>query len=176
MTTSPTSASAPTRKTKPFAFHPRQKHPVRRLPFVGREHTADQSFSLWNVPASGGYCGGNMTGEAIAILYLKHVRENDAENCSPMLCSMVFAWAQRLTAGDIRLGSAEEDSLRGQMVGFSHTLSRWLAAAAQHMGDGLDARGNDALLDKANRGITFDTAAFLQYQALKDQFEEIRHA
>jgi hypothetical protein len=58
MNATATGASAPTRKTKPLAFRPRQKSPMRRLPFVGREHTADQSFSMWNVPASGGYFGG----------------------------------------------------------------------------------------------------------------------
>ncbi len=169
-------ARAPAPTTKPLAFRPRQKYPVRRLPFVGREHTADQSFSMWNVPASGGYFGGNMTGEAIATMYLKHVREHDAEICAPMLGGMVIAWARRLTAGDILPGSAEEDSLRGQMVGFAHVLSTWLLAAARHMGDSLDARGNDALLAKANKGIAFDTEAFLQCQILKAQIAESCHA
>ena len=149
---------------------------VRRLPFVGREHTADQSFSMWNVPASGGCFGGNITGEAIATLYLKQVRENDAEICAPVLGGMVIAWARRLAAGDIRPGSAEEDSLRGQMVGFAHVLSKWLLAAARHMGDSLDTRGNDALLAKANKGIAFDSFAFLQCQTLKAQIEESCHA
>jgi hypothetical protein len=176
MTTTATGASAPTRKTRPLAFRPRQKSPMRRLPFVGREHTADQSFSMWNVPASGGYFGGNTTGEAIATMYLRHIRETDAEICSPMLGGMVISWAWRLASGDITPGSVEENSLRGQMVGFAHVLSKWLIAAARHMGDSLETLGNDALLAKANRGVAFDTAAFLQYQALKDQFEENRRA
>lgn len=77
-------------------------------------------------------------------MYFKHVRDNDAEICAPMLGGMVLAWAWRLAAGDIKPGSAEHGSLRGQMVGFAHVLSKWLLGAAQHMGDSLNTNGSSS--------------------------------
>ena len=59
-----------------LAFRPKKKASSRRLPFVGNEHTLGKDFSYWNIPASGGYFGGNKTGEAVAYMLLKHLREN----------------------------------------------------------------------------------------------------
>ena len=157
-----------------LAFRPKLKIAVHRLPFVGKEHTEDNSFSFWNVPAKGGYMGGRTTGAAIAGMYLKHIRERDGDCCGPYLGWMVLAWMERLSSGDIKQGSPEYESLHGQMAGCMSELSRCLVAAARVLGSSLDDTTNEALLATANRGIGFDTEAFFEYCTRKEQFEASR--
>ncbi|WP_153115791.1 hypothetical protein [Rhodocyclus tenuis] len=157
-----------------LAFRPKLKIAAHRLPFVGKEHTEDNSFSFWNVPAKGDYMGGRTTGEAIAGMYLKHIREDANDCCGLYLGWMVLAWMERLSSGDIKHGSPEYESLRGQMVGCMSELSRWLGAAARALGSSLDDTTNESLLANANRGIGFDTEAFFEYCTRKEQLEESR--
>lgn len=158
-------ASRCTRKQPQLlAFHPEQKHPAHRLPFVGKEHTEDKSFSFWNVPVKGGYHGGTQTGKAIAAMFLKYLRKNksDSDPGGVILGWMVTHWMERLTSGVIKNGSPEFQTLRGQMVGFMSEISPWVSAAACELGSNLDKTTDDTLLARANGGLDFDEEAYVQ--------------
>jgi hypothetical protein len=145
-----------------LSFHPKKTIEVHRLPFVGNEHTADRSFSFWDIPAKGGYTGGCMTGEAIAGIFLKHIRRTDSDFRTSLLGWMVFAWLERIAPGAVNRGNMEFDSLRGQMDGFMSVISKWLDDAVHRSGSDLDEIDRDELLRQANAGFSFDMDAFLQ--------------
>lgn len=151
----------------PLAFRPRKKKAVHRLPFVGDEHTGDGSFSWWNLPATGGYRGGWKTGEAVATMYLKHLR-NGGDDSSLFLGWMVDHWMQRMDcapegpespdlvplSGQLigTFDSPERSALRGQMMGFMFGLNKCLKAGASFLNSNLDHISNDFLLAEANAG------------------------
>lgn len=159
----PVTKSTPVRKSpNTLSFHPKKTIEVHRLPFVGNEHTADRSFSFWDIPAKGGYTGGCMTGEAIAGIFLKHIRQTDSEFRTSLLGWMVFAWLERIAPGAVNRGNIEFDSLRGQMDGFMSVINQWLDAAVHRPDSGLDETYYDDLLRQANAGFSFDMNALLQ--------------
>ncbi len=155
--------STPVRKSpNTLSFHPKKTIEVHRLPFVGNEHTADRLFSFWDIPAKGGYIGGCMTGEAIAGIFLKHIRQTDSEFRTSFLGWMVFAWLERIAPGTVNRGNMEFDSLRGQMDGFMSVISKLLDVAVHHPGSDLDEVDHDELLRQTNAGFSFDMNALLQ--------------
>lgn len=158
-----------------LAFHHEKSIPVHRLPFVGDEHTEDKSFSFWNVPAKGEYSGGCETGESIAGMYLKYIRDSSDSDSGMYLQWMILAWMERLASGDIQYESPEYTVLKGQMVGFMSAISRRVVAAARRLGSDLDNISYESLLDRANGGFEFDSKAFFQYCKLKQQFEGRSH-
>ena len=138
-------------------YKTRRKMPALRMPFVGNEH-GDQ-FSHWDVPLSGGYQGGNMAGGAMATALLMSFREHSDEMSACRLGLIAARWAELA-----RTASPDElESLRGQIVGFSFQLSRWLVAAVSDGGFGaaLDAIDRQALIKRANAGLAFDEKAWL---------------
>jgi len=133
---------------KALSYHRRRKIRWQRLPFVaGKSH--------WAVPATGGHLGGVMTGEAMAIAYLKHLRETP----DPLLCLGSLHLVANALYGMDGVPARDDASLsrRGQRAGFFNELTRFLWLVAQHQGAPLDAVSDAMILDKANKG--------LQYQA-----------
>lgn len=134
-------------------FHKRKKLPVHRLPFVGPV-PGKVGFSFWRVPKTGGYEGGCRTGEALAYIYLKHLREHGSG----------VGWHLRkitLDMCDCKGVSGEEaDATHGQIVGFFGALDEWLEVAMKHLGSQLDSLDNAALLKQANAGLSFDIEAY----------------
>ncbi|MDO8908746.1 MAG: hypothetical protein Q7W55_09645 [Pseudohongiella sp.] len=134
-------------------FKSRKSHPLHRLPFVGPV-PGKVGLSFWDVPRSGGYTGGNLTGQALARFYLKHLRvhgANDTGNLQNIVLDML---------GSDDSVSPEMLTLRGQIVGFFSELDVWLASAAQNIDGGLDSDDKTALLKKANQGLTLNAEEY----------------
>src|SRR5690606_22287347 len=53
-------------------FHPEAEQALHRLPFVGWHHG---EIKFWDVPSTGGYVGGNLTGDALARIFLETLRQ-----------------------------------------------------------------------------------------------------
>lgn len=136
-----------------LSFKNRRKLPAHRLPFVGEVH-GKIGLSFWTVPKAGGYRGGCQTGEALAHIYLKHLKDHESDSGLGSL--------QRIALdmfGCELEDSPEQAALRGQAVGFFSVLDAWLAGAAKHLCGGLDEYDNKTLLKAANTGLTLDTGA-----------------
>lgn len=132
-----------------------------RLPFTSLVPNADVCC-LWDVPRAGGYTGGCETGEALANLYLKHLREHGADPAGT-LQGIVFDML------GIKKSSNEAiQTLRGQMVGFFSELDRWLGIAAQQQGLSLDSMEEQELLKQANNGLNFDEKAYMATLSSED--------
>lgn len=145
-------------------FKNRKKLPLHRLPFVDAV-PGKVGLSFWAVPKTGGYFGGNETGGALARVYMKHLKEHGPGFGGGNLQMMV------LDMFDCENGvSAEQDALRGQVVGFFVELERWLAGAAKYLDGGLDKHDNKTLLKAANAGLNFDNEAYMA--SLSDEDEE----
>ena len=146
MTTQPVTA---------LTFKSHKKVPSHRLPFVDKL-PGKNGLCFWSVPAAGGYFGGNKTGAAVARIYMKHLKDHDTITSGGLLQSMVIDMFGG-HAGTV----AEQDALRGQVVGFFFELERWLVGAARHLDGGLDSHDPAALIEAANEGLKFDSTAYL---------------
>jgi hypothetical protein len=145
-------------------FHNRKKLPLHHLPFIDRA-PGKVGLSFWAVPKTGGYFGGCKTGESLARLYLKHLKEHGVGFAGGNLQTIV------LDMFDIDNGiSPEQDALRGQAVGFFIELERWLVGATKYLDGGLDQHDKKALLKEANAGLSFDHEAYMA--SLSDEDEE----
>lgn len=121
----------------------RRKHPVRRLPFWGdKEGLRFKSF--WVVPETGGYGGGCKTGEALACVYIKHIKEHGS--FGGLLQHIVLGMAGM---EDIRGG----DALKGQIVGFFTTIEGFLNTANKHINYKVFDIDYKELLKQANDGL-----------------------
>ncbi len=99
------------RETPHLAYHATERLPVHRLPFVGLYKSG---VCWWSVPATGGYGGGCETGAAMATAYLRDLKMNP-EFHGGLLQHIVLDMCEAYKHG---LTAAEEESLRGQIVGF----------------------------------------------------------
>lgn len=134
-------------------FNNRKSLPIHRLPFVGKAKSGIGA-SFWAVPKTGDYRGGCQTGEALALIYLKHLKEHTSETGLTSLQRIA------LDMFDCELSdSPEMTALRGQAVGFFSVLEQWLIGAAKHLDDGLDAHDNKALIEAANTGLNLAPGA-----------------
>lgn len=134
---------------QPLKYHNRREHPLHRLPFVHlRKNKSGASF--WAVPRTGNYQGSVEAGEALACMYLKHLREHGASPCGN-LQHIVLDMCGMGSLG-IHL-SQEQNSLAGQIVGFFSTLDGWLSVSAKGFGRNLDHADPVELLAKANAGL-----------------------
>ena len=134
--------------TPSLTFKYRKKRPLHRLPFVGPVE-GRREYSFWNVPQSGEYAGGCETGQALAQIYLKHLREHGTAP-GGTLQNIVLDMFGTEEADCERLSS-----LRGQAVGFFYVLDYFLEAAAKYLGKQLDSVDNTELLKIANAGLNF---------------------
>lgn len=131
-------------------FHSNKKNVLHRLPFIG-DGGQGPGLSFWDIPATGGYSGGCETGKALALIYMKHLREHGPA-AGGILQVIAFSMFE---------DAAENDSRRGQIVGFFTTLEKlWFSACRQN--SALDDFKADDLLESANAGLQFDEEAFLE--------------
>ncbi|WP_031432306.1 hypothetical protein [Methylomarinum vadi] len=121
--------------------------PVHRLPFVDTQ-PGKSGISFWNVPKTGGYSGGCKTGNALALIYLKHLREYGCGDGGGSLQTIAMDMFD--SEGN---DSPEHDALRGQMVGFFSELDRYLAGAVNCLTGDLDKYSNEKLLQEAIDGL-----------------------
>lgn len=144
----------PIKAPKILKMHSKRKVAFRRLPFVGK--------TLWDVPATGGYCGGYETGRALATLFFKSLGEKDPDGFPPhylgWIVSELMEKAEELggkvmASTPINNRSPEYDSFRGQYLGFFNTLCVILEATARKLGTKLDDADIQTLLDQANTGL-----------------------
>ena len=75
-------------------FNHKAKDPLHRLPFIGGKSKLLYGLSFWNVPATGGTEGGQITGRALAWVWLKHIKENGIDNYPFSLSRMVIEISQ----------------------------------------------------------------------------------
>lgn len=130
-------------------FHKNRRSVWARLPFVDRQE-AKSGYCSWAIPRHGGYFGGCEAGKALAMIYLKHLRENgrglggDLQYVVLDMCNLGFS-TRKLTE--------QENALKGQIVGFFCLLEDWLAAAVKLGGQNLDKVENAKLLKQANQWL-----------------------
>lgn len=151
----------------PLKRKARGKCAIRNLPFVAGPRTVSDA-PFWHVPPTGGYVGGHETGEAMALEFLKAMRENEDGMVSFWLASVVGDFMVRYEQeGGVTMArrkvteqSPGFSALRGQYIGFFNLLSRWLSASAKHLGAELDDLTEEELLLRANAGLGFDSEAY----------------
>lgn len=162
--------------SEPIKRKPRSKPSFSSLPFVAGS-SSDVDAPNWNVYAAGGYFGGYETGEAMAMSFLKFLREEKSDY-PVYLTGIVESFMVRFEQEGgkaMKDRSPSEwsdgfDSLRGQYVGFFNTLSHWLVASAKYLGGNLDQVSEQDLVRRANAGLGFDHVAHMA--SLPDEDEK----
>lgn len=138
-----------TTETK-LKFKKSKKFPVRQLPFVDKED-GKAGLSFWSVPKTGGYAGGNITGRALALLYLKHLRAN-----GPVFGGLLQSVVLDMFDKQCDPNNPALSSLRGQAVGFFTELEKIITVATAQLGSCLDSMDEKDLLKRANGGINLN--------------------
>lgn len=131
----------------------RAKLDMHRLPFVGRDHVQEENGGVcfWDVPFTGGYFGGNETGEAIAYIYLAHLRHMSGNKSHKLGLGPILSEMMRR----IPRTKEEHDSRCGQLIGFASVIGTWLGAAVDQLGERLETADQVGLLKAANAGLDF---------------------
>lgn len=134
-----------------LSFHQKEKLPLHRLPFVGREKGAPM-ISFWNVPAKGGFGGGNTTGDALALIYLRHLKEHGVNPGGSL-----GAIARDMTGLGSTFGcdhlNGEDNSRHGQVISFFNTVERVLGDLLAISNINIHT-SNEELIAKANSGLS----------------------
>ncbi|EAO7484796.1 hypothetical protein O0466_000438 [Salmonella enterica] len=136
-------------KPEALKFNERVECSCHRLPFV--RVIKSRGVDFWSVPASGGFSGGCQTGEALARLYLKNLRDGGYVGGG----ALQFIAKEMLRKMEVARGISKdaEESISGQLIGFFSVLDRWLNIAALSDIRSLDSLDESALLLTANAGI-----------------------
>lgn len=135
-------------------YRNKRKIALHRLPFVGK------GGDFWAVPATGGYAGGYRTGEAMAVMYLKYLREHGEANGSQAELMWIVDSLITRAGGSLDVPTPEGDALTGQAAGFFGLLNAWLLRAAKgHGSRNLDVLTEAELLQQANDGLQLPLAA-----------------
>lgn len=145
----------------------RAETPYWRLPYMSTKDKGGQR--CWDMPMSGGYCGGNVAGKNAAHMLLKAYRADDgplgplgqiaASMCAKMAEHGVLEgfnsveWSER---------SYEQDSICGQFVGFFNCLDGWLKASAKNLGANLDAIPEAELVARLRNALMIDEDAYIR--------------
>ncbi|MBN1086567.1 hypothetical protein JNO12_19130 [Erwinia aphidicola] len=136
---------------KKICLNQKEKNPLHRLPFIGREKGAPM-ISFWNVPAKGGYGGGNTTGHALALIYLRHLKEHGV-NPGGSLGSIARDMTGLGNTIDYADLSREENSRQGQIISFFNTIEQVIGELLKS--SNLNIRSsNEELIAKANSGLS----------------------
>lgn len=130
------------------------------LPFVSNKNSEQRS--CWQVPATGGYTGGNQTGDNLAYIYLKHLRETRGEASESL--SSIFLDMARVCQSE----TPESITIRGQIISFLSVIEDWVSAAAVRLGDPLDVLDSDILLQEANYGLNYVGQALKDLEAINN--------
>jgi hypothetical protein len=143
--------------------HRGKNHPLHRMPFVSTGKRSGDNF--WDVPPVGTHEGGYTTGEALATIFLKHLREGGKVNPAGNLGLIVGSMIDHCAAAGYLPGEyttvdppEEHDAIRGQLAGFFNTISEALIAGARFCGSPLDSIDYADALDRANAGLAYSQA------------------
>lgn len=126
-----------------LSFKTNVTHPIHRLPFIGGKARDGLGLSFWDVPAAGGYAGGNITGAALAWLWLKHIEKNGDKGPAFVL-SKAFN----------DLVDIQDPSKRGQAAGFLCVIEMVITKLIADGGIHFNQDENE-LLAKANAGLVY---------------------
>ena len=152
--------SSPEHPRSTLRFHPEAEQALHRLPFVGWHHG---EIKFWDVPSTGGYVGGNLTGDALARIFLETLRQQSA-------AATPGAWLGWIAMGWMHhvfdMVGVEPDldpesrlnTLRGQVVGFTSVLSDVLREALRNSSLSLPPLDEEECLRQANEGLETRTA------------------
>ena len=160
MVTSPSAPSAASPARPQLRFHDEAQEPLHRLPFIGRQHG---EVKFWDVPATGGYAGGNLTGDALARIFLETLRQqSDAATPGAWLGWVAMGWMHHVfDMVGIKPDLDPEsrfNTLRGQVVGFTSVLSDVLREALRNSNLSLPSLDEEECLRQANEGLETRTA------------------
>lgn len=141
----------------PLRFHGRRTDTFSYLPFVAKG-------ASWAVPATGGYAGGTLTGEALGAIFLTVLRNNsDSDTASLWLGWVCAGWLHRALELEGVAPDADPDSaistLRGQVIGFATALSHALREGLKSCDTPIARADLDEALSDANSGLDSSTAA-----------------
>ncbi|MBS0174645.1 MAG: hypothetical protein JSR64_11470 [Nitrospira sp.] len=155
-----TASPPPEHPRDALRFHPEAEEALHRLPFVGWHHG---EIKFWDVPSTGGYVGGNLTGDALARIFLETLRQqSDAATPGAWLGWIVMGWMHHVfDMVGIKPDLDPEspiNSLRGQVVGFSAVLSDVLREALKNSNLSLPPLDEEECLKQANEGLETRTA------------------
>lgn len=128
-----------------------------RLPFVGKVKTVSK---YWMVPLVGDHLTSCMVGKNIALMYLKYCRD-ERDNPVRLAEELLRCMIRDLLALEAT-NEAEEEAKRGQYVGFTGEIARWLVASSEQLGRHLDQTSEQNLVDDANRLLNPSTAQVMQ--------------
>ncbi|WP_433769355.1 hypothetical protein [Pseudomonas putida] len=149
--------SRKTKRSVELRSKPQEKTAWGRLPFVGKDH--GPRHSDWDVPLTGGYFGGIEAGKIVARMYLKYLRD---ERDNPIRLGTTHLQGMLLALNaKVPTTKSEEESLRGQRVGFIHELGTWLEAAVSRLGSSFDAIPERSFVQQANASLASSDAAFM---------------
>lgn len=149
---------------KKLRFRMHNPLPIHRLPFVRMKK---DRACFWDVPREGEYFGGCRTGKALALIYLKFLRENSRD-----MASLQHIVLDMLGLSYSLDASSKNHSLRGQVVGFFSELDKLLSAGAKEMGECLDKQDNLKLLEDANRGLKSKDTKVLAEAKKRDKLQQ----
>ena len=160
MVTSPSAPPAANLTRPQLRFHDEAQEPLHRLPFVGLSHG---EVKFWDVPTTGGYVGGNLTGDALARIFLETLRQQpDAATPGAWLGWVASGWMHHVfdmvgVKPDLDPES-RFNTLRGQVVGFTSVLSEALREALRNSDLSLPPLDEEECLRQANEGLEARTA------------------
>jgi hypothetical protein len=134
------------------ANQPGNPDPYSALPFIGKSIGKGLAIpggrSFWNLPAKGGYRGGNRTGQAAALAFLKFLREVKRVEGRSAGSTLQLIVLDMLGRGVVGSG----DSLCGQAVGFFSEIEEALYPFVQLM-EGLDSITFESLASHMREGL-----------------------
>jgi hypothetical protein len=154
---------------KILKFNNTRKINLHRLPFVANRRD-DNITPFWSIPATGGYCGGHQTGEAMALAYLKFLRSPEADKTGGLSFIVGSMMARYEMEGGQKMEemtpsnqqSESYSSFLGQYVGFFNELNTWLTLAAKYFGAELDNISESEILVRANNGLNLDEMQYVE--------------
>lgn len=157
-----------------------REHSYTRLPFVNiHDDDRTRTSDFWDVPSVGGITGGDITGRAMALAYLRHVEFEDPDELDNFLGGIVHAMVAKLallpphqfTPGKLSVNDPRTMTLRAQMSGFMDVIEMRGAR-------GLPKRKHirklteEQILDMANKGLAYDDEAGAEYWETRTRLDQ----
>jgi len=160
----------------------REKNPsesktsVFRLPFVGEFDDDQKEFRYWDVPLTGGYFGGEITGKALGVAYLRFVELSEADDRDDdTLSAIVMAMARKIAEHDAFKYKESETvaaaSIRAQMQAFLAVIDKQLSDDPINAVT-LEATTEKEIIDLANKGLSLDSNACHKFWDLRTEVTE----
>lgn len=166
------------KRSNRLRFHGRRTDTFTHFPFV--EKGSRTPSGSWAVPATGGYAGGTLTGEALGSIFLTVLRNNaNSDSASFWLGWICSGWLHRAVelAGTTpnAARASQIETLRGQVVGFASSLSYALREGLKHCETPHANADLNKALEDANSGLEAFTAASSILQASQCRTPRRKH-